>query len=148
MNEAVCNAARYAKAGYENVRIYVDVEICPDCIKTSVTADTEPFDVLGFYRKMIAYGKDEKIGPMEWGDYTASTGRSRGFWMMLTSCRNVDIDIDGKKVTLIADRPFSPECLCKTVRVLIGRLRVVRGDDILDSDGNVVKQVEEEDYDS
>ena len=50
VNEAVCNAARYAKAGYECVRIYIDVEVTPDSLRTTVTADTLPFDVQGFYK--------------------------------------------------------------------------------------------------
>ena len=109
VNEAVCNAARYAKAGYECVRIYIDVEVTPDSLRTTVTADTLPFDVQGFYKKMIALGKDESIASKEWGDYTGNSDKSRGFWMMLMSCRSVDIDVNGKAVTLVAERPFLTE---------------------------------------
>lgn len=151
VNEAVCNAARYARAGYENVRIYVDIEIAPETLSTTVTADTIPFDVLGLYRKMIAIGKDASVASEDWGDYTGSSDKSRGFWMMLTPCRHVDIDINGKSVTLVADRPFSTERLCKTICKLVGRLRIVRGKDVLDAEGkkipkkNGLGEVEEKD---
>lgn len=140
VNEAVCNAARYAKAGYECVRIYIDVEVTPDSLRTTVTADTLPFDVQGFYKKMIALGKDESIASKEWGDYTGNSDKSRGFWMMLMSCRSVDIDVNGKAVTLVAERPFLTEHVCKTIRTLVGRLRLVDGKRILTEDGKEVRK--------
>lgn len=140
VNEAVCNAARYAKVGYECVRIYIDVEVAPDSLRTTVTADTLPFDVRGFYKKMVELGKDEDIASEEWGDYTGDSDKSRGFWMMLMSCRTVDLDVNGKSVTLVAERPFLAEHVCKTVSTLVGRLRLVDGKRILTEDGKEVRK--------
>ena len=127
VNEAVCNAARYAKAGYDCVQILVDVKISWHGIETSVTADTIPFDVESFYRKMKDIAKLECYKHKDWGEYTEQSDKSRGYWLMLMPCRSVCIDISGKTVTLYADRPFSPECLSKKICTLVNRLHIVKG---------------------
>ena len=60
--------------------------------------------------------------------------------MMLMSCRSVDIDVNGKAVTLVAERPFLTEHVCKTIRTLVGRLRLVDGKRILTEDGKEVRK--------
>lgn len=122
VNEAVCNAARYAKAGPDAVRIIIDLKIAATYISTTIGADTEDFDVEAFVSKMRSYAEDPKMRGVEWGEFTGNTKKSRGFWFMLMGCRKVEIAISGKKVTLIADRPFLPSHVTKCIGELVKRL--------------------------
>lgn len=124
INEAVCNAARYAVAGHDNVCIQLDMLINDGDIKTAVQADTLPFDVLQFRKEMAELAEDENIAEMEWGDYTGHSKSSRGYWYMLMACEYLYIDTTGKKVTLCAKRPFSPNHIAKKISDLVPRLYV------------------------
>lgn len=124
VNEAVCNAARYAKAGAEAVRISISLKVAMNYISTTIGADTSDFDVVAFVDKMHSYGQDPKMKDLDWGAFTGNTGKSRGFWFMLMGCRKVEIAISGKEVTLIADRPFLPSHVSKRIGELVRRLCV------------------------
>lgn len=122
INEAVCNAARYAIAGYAHVKIHIRLFITEDDITTTISAETKPWDVELYRHNMQKLAANKILGEMEWGDYTASTSRSRGFWLMLMSCEYLYIDISGKKVSLCARRPFKQSHISKKIKDLIPRL--------------------------
>lgn len=109
VNEAVLNAAAYHVDGPEKARIRITLSIFAFDINVTVSAHTRPFDA-GRYRdelrKLLA---DKEIREMDWGDYTADSDKSRGFWYILSAVEYCTVDVDGQEITLAVPRPYNPE---------------------------------------
>ena len=124
ISEAVCNAARYSVAGEDRVSVCLDILINEGDIKTIIQADTQPFDVCQFRQDMNKLAADELLSEMDWGEYTAFSGKSRGFWYMLMACEYIFVDVTGDRITLCARRPFEQHHMTKKIGELVQRFYV------------------------
>lgn len=123
VNEAVCNAARYANDGPILAPIDITITITPnEDVAVSVASDTQPFNVEMFRDNMRKLAKDPLWCDKEWCDYTGATERSRGYWLMLMAVTYLYIRSDGKEVTLFADIPFRQENVTRKIRDIVPRL--------------------------
>ena len=95
-------------------------------IKTIVQSDTRPFDVVRFRQNLRNLADDPELAHWEWGQYTAASSKSRGYWIMLMACDYIAIDVSGKRVTLCAKRPFRPWHIRKRIQNLVPRLYLER----------------------
>ena len=128
VNEAVCNAAKYANDGPALAPIDIEVVITPgQDISVSVRSDTQPFNVEMFRDNMRKLAADDSPWKdREWCDYTGSTERSRGYWLMLMSVSYLYIRSDGKEVTLYADIPFQKEHVTRKISDIVPRLLLMK----------------------
>ena len=128
INEAVCNAAKYANDGPSLAPIDIEVVITPgQDISVSVRSDTQPFNVEMFRDNMRKLAADDSPWKdREWCDYTGSTERSRGYWLMLMSVSYLYIRSDGKEVTLYADIPFQKEHVTRKISDIVPRLLLMK----------------------
>jgi len=126
VNEAVCNAAKYANDGSALAPIDIDVVITSEDISVSVQSDTQPFNVEMFRNNMRKLAQDPAWRDREWCDYTGSTERSRGYWLMLMSVSYLYIRSDGKEVTLCADIPFQKEHVTRKISDIVPRLLLMK----------------------
>ena len=120
ISEAVCNAAKYAKAGPESVNINIKLRITMDDITTIIAADTKHFDVEHFRTHLRQLADDEIIGNMEWGDYCQEVSHGRGIWYMLMAVDYLIFDTSGKEVSLCTSR--SLKMPVKLISRLVPRL--------------------------
>ena len=124
INEAVCNAARYAIAGINEVEIRIDVYLREHDIKTVVSAQTKLFNTQRYQDKLKKLAQDPTTRDLEWGDYTADTERSRGFWFMLMSCNHLYIDSNGQRITLCARTDFNPSQIVTQIHDLVPKFLI------------------------
>lgn len=125
INEAVCNAARYAIDGPANAKITIELRVMPNDISVSIHARTHPFDAERYQKKLRELLLDPSIRSLEWGDYTADTEKSRGFWYMLMACDYMYVDAKGQFVTLFRTRNFQPDDIVITrIESLVPRFLV------------------------
>ena len=125
INEAVCNAARYALAGVKNVQIYITVRITDSDVKVSVYAETRNFDAKAYQQKLLALLDNKDVAKLQWSDYTKDTEKSRGFWYILTAVDYLVVTDNGSEVTLCARRPFDGnEDMPRTLEFLIPKFLV------------------------
>lgn len=123
VNEAVCNAAKYANNGSKLAPIDITITITPnEDVAVSVLSDTQPFNVEMFRDNMRKLANDPAWRDKNWCDYTGSTERSRGYWLMLMSVSYLYIRSDGKEVTLYADIPFRQENVTRKISDIVPRL--------------------------
>lgn len=101
IEEAVCNAARYALDGPRKAHITIVVQIMPSTISIQVLSKTHPFDAKAYQKRLQALLKDPVIRTMDWGDYVGLSDASTGFWYMLTGCDYLYLDSHGQAVTLV-----------------------------------------------
>ena len=120
--EAVCNAARYSVDGCDHAHIIIQVYITANDIKTTVKSDTRPWDVETYRDRMMQLADNEILAEMDWGKYTGNTVRSRGFWLMLTACEYLYIDVNGKEVTLCVKWPFADNHISMKIKDLIPKM--------------------------
>lgn len=124
INEAVCNAARYARAGHRNAPICIKLKLEPYSMSAIIIGETVSFDANGYLGKMqeLAAGKYKD---MDWGDYTHDSIGGRGFFYMLEACDFVTISSNGNIVTLHTPLPIDTEMRSRTkIWQLVSRLRV------------------------
>jgi len=131
VNEAVCNAARYCVDGLQNAEIEIELRIMQADIATTIRAKTKPFDVVLYRKQLLKLLEDKAICNMEWGDYTADTEKSRGFWYMLTACDYLYMADDGQEITLCAMTPYNPHELTTKIGNLIPRFFIKKNGVIL-----------------
>lgn len=124
INEAVCNAAKYAAAGYKNAPICINLKLEPYSMSAIIIGDTVVFDAHRYWQKMqeLASGPYKE---MDWGDYTHDSISGRGFFYMLEACDYVTISPDGSIVTLHTPLPVDAALRSRTkIWQLVSRLRV------------------------
>ena len=109
MNEAVCNAAKYSLDGPAKAKIIIQLRTTPDDVALAVLARTRPFDATRYQRELRALLLRPEIRSLEWGDYTADTEKSRGFWYILMACDYMYMDAKGQSVTICRSRKFDPD---------------------------------------
>jgi len=121
LNEAVCNAAKYSMDGIQNANIEIKLKITKYDISTTIRSHTQAFDVNLYRDNLLKLIKNKEIYDMEWGDYTANTENSRGFWYMLTACDYLYMDSKSQDVTLCARVPYEPENFTTKIGNLVPR---------------------------
>lgn len=126
VNEAVCNAAKYANDGVNEAPIDIEIVITSEDVSVSVFSDTRPFNVEMFRDNMRKLANDPAWCDKEWCDYTGDTERSRGYWLMLMSVSYLYIRADGKEVTLCADIPFKKEHVTRKISDIVPRLLLMK----------------------
>lgn len=124
INEAVCNAAKYSVAGIKNVKIKIELKIMQHDVMVSVFANTRPFDAKEYQKNLLELLKNPAISKMDWGDYTADSEMSRGFWYMLTAVDFLSIDKNGANITLCSRIPFKEKAISTKIEYLVTKFRV------------------------
>lgn len=122
VNEAICNAARYALDGPEQAKIHLQILMNTTDIKTSISSVTTPWDAISFRQHLRSLADSPETGRLDWGDYTGTTAMSRGYWIMLMACDYIVTDSHGQRITLCARRPFRSWHVRKTIQNLVPRL--------------------------
>lgn len=120
--EAVFNAARYAKVGYELAEITITAKVFETDVKISIESDSREFDVEALRRKIKSIACDKHWTGKDFGEYTGHDPSGRGFWLMLMACEFLYLDYSGKKVTLCTSYPFDPQLISRNVNILASRL--------------------------
>ena len=130
VDEAVCNAARYAVDEITNVEVTIQTVITPETdIKVRIASVTQAFDALAHREKLmhLAYEPDNK--GRDFGDVFLASTVSRGFWMMMTAVDYLIVEADGSAVTLSVSLPYKQDKKKKpTTRmdILVNRFLVRR----------------------
>ena len=106
VNEAVCNAARYSVDGMMQARIFIKVVLSENDLSVKVSSKTRPFNAEEYQQTLKKLAADPKLSEMDWGEYTAATEISRGFWYMLEAVDYLVVESDGSEVTLSARIPY------------------------------------------
>lgn len=107
INEAVCNAARYALAGPEIALITVRIRVDPKGIKTTVKSITKEVDMMYYREKLRKYAANKDFKGKDWQDVWEGKDAGRGFWLMLSSCDYIFVDRYGQYIELHTPRPYS-----------------------------------------
>ncbi|MBP2629493.1 MAG: hypothetical protein H6Q70_121 [Firmicutes bacterium] len=131
VNEAVCNAARYALNGVQNAEIEIKLKTTEYDISATIRAKTHPFDVEHYRNELLKLLSNKELCNMEWGDYTADTEKSRGFWYMLTACDYLYMDDDGQEITLCARAPYDSKSFTTKIGHLVPRFFIKKNGVIL-----------------
>lgn len=124
VNEAVCNAARYSIQGPYAAEIKIKMRITDCDITVSVFSKTVPFDAIQYRDRLLKLTDNPQIAAMDWGDYTANTEKSRGFWYMLTACDYLYMAEDGQQITLCARTPCQSQNFTTKIGDLVPRFFV------------------------
>lgn len=124
VNEAVCNAAKYAVKGHREADITISLKLDNYSMTAIVIGNTKPFDTAMFLSKMKKLAEGE-CKDMEWGDYTHDNIGGRGFFYMLEACDYVTLSPNGNVVMLHCSLPITLEQKKrKKLWQLISRLQV------------------------
>lgn len=129
VNEAVCNAVRYGLAGIDDTRIVIFVYVTDYDLKTTVKAETAPFDVEAYKVQLEALAKEK--GELDWADYTGDSEKSRGFWYMLMACDQVTLTEDGNSVTLASRLPFDEALMLRKIKELVPRFLIQKREGVI-----------------
>lgn len=121
INEAVCNAARYAVVGPEKVFIKVMIRVDPNEIKTKVESVTKKTDILCYREKLRGYAVNEDFKGKDWQDAWNGKTAGRGFWLMLSACDYIFVDRYGQHVELHASIPFIEETMQFKMEKVVSR---------------------------
>lgn len=131
VNEAVCNAARYAVKGPSEAEIKIKLQITESDVTVTISSLTVPFDVVRYRENLLKLVENPDVSKMEWGDYTGDTDKSRGFWYMLTACDYLYMAEDGQQITLCARVPFNPNKFTTKIGDLVPRFYIEKNGVIL-----------------
>ena len=124
VNEAVCNAARYAKAGPSNTDVEIDVEITESDLSVVVRSDTRHSDAKKIQMQLRSLAANPKLASKDWGDYTLASDMSRGFWYMLMACDYVLVESDMSSVKLSVGLPHHERDLERSISFLVPKFFV------------------------
>ena len=124
VNEAVINAAKYSIYGINAAEIEIEIHVTDSDISISIHSVTRPFDVKKYRNQMKILLNDPKVKDLDWGDYTAQTERSRGFWYMLTACDYLYMDINGEEITLCVRKDSLNKQLTTRISQLVPRFLI------------------------
>lgn len=124
VNEAVCNAARYAKAGAYEVDVDINVEISETDLSVTVKANTMPSNAKDIQSRLRKLAENPKWRSKDWGDYTQLTEMSRGFWYMLQACDYVLVESDLSLVKISARIPYKEHEMNRTIGFLVPKFFV------------------------
>lgn len=122
INEAVCNAAKYAVEGDEKAAIRIELLVTDDDVTAAVACLTKPFDAEGYRQDLRRLASKNK--KLTWSDYTGDSERSRGFWLMLMAVDFLYIATDGNRISLNVSRPWKKETATKLIGDLVPRFFV------------------------
>lgn len=131
VNEAVCNAARYAIKGPSEAEIKIKLQITESDVTVTVRSATVLFDVIRYRERLESLSNNPEISKMEWGDYTGDTDRSRGFWYMLAACDYLYMAEDGQQITLCARAPYDSKKFTTKISDLVPRFYIEKNGVIL-----------------
>lgn len=124
INEAVCNAARYSVEGHERAQIHLELVVTEEDVTASISCLTQPFNAEAYRQELWRMAERDEMRSMAWSDYTGTSARSRGFWMMLMAVDFLCVDVNGDKVTLCASRPWDDGMVTKEIGILAERFFV------------------------
>lgn len=132
VDEAVLNALRYGKQGYDAEKVDVEVRVTESDITTVVISDCRIFDVPSFRDKLRRMAANPQLANMRWGDYTAYLQRSRGYWLMLQFCEYLYLAVSGKRVSLVSRIPFRADFVLRDrIKDLVPRFFVESKDGVI-----------------
>lgn len=131
VNEAVCNAARYSVFGPAAAQIKIKLQITDCDISLTVMSQTRPFHAMRYKEQLVRLLDDKNFADMDWGDYTADTEKSRGFWYMLSGCDYLYIAEDGQEITLSTRTPYDKKYFTAKIKDLVPRFFVKKNEVIL-----------------
>jgi hypothetical protein len=100
VNEAVCNAARYAKAGNAMAPIRIKIELEATGIKTTVESETFPAEMLDYREKLRGFSINTEYKGKTWQEVWKDQLSGRGFWLMLSACDYIVVEKHGQRVIL------------------------------------------------
>lgn len=131
LNEAVCNAAKYALDGAENVEIHIDITVNEDDIRLNIKAATEHWNAEEYRNQLKKLSDDEYWGDKDWGDYTNNSNKSRGIWLMLTGCEYMYFSSYGQDVTLFFSTHTKTKKVTYNIRDLVHRFFIQNEDGVI-----------------
>ena len=130
VDEAVCNAARYAVDEITNMEVTIQTVITPETdIKVRIASVTQAFDALAHREKLMRLAYEPDNNGRDFGDVFLASTVSRGFWMMMTAVDYLIVEADGSAVTLSVSLPYRQDKKNKpTTRmdILVNRFLVRR----------------------
>lgn len=124
VNEAVVNAAKYSIFGIDEAEITIIVRITLTDVAVIIKSITRPFSADHYRQQLYQLMVDDEIKELPWGDYTADTEKSRGFWYMLTACEYLIIKDDGNEVTLCIRRDSPSNELDTKIKQLVPKFLI------------------------
>ena len=124
INEAVCNAAKYALDGDDKAAIKLELAITEDDVTASIACPTKHFDADRYRQDLQSLAANKQYRLLPWSDYTGVSARSRGFWLMLMAVDYLYIRHDGNSISLNVSRPWRQDVVTKTIGELVPRFLV------------------------
>lgn len=121
VNEAVCNAARYAKEGNDNVKVHLKIEIESTGIKTTIESKTIPVDMLAYRNKLKNFSMNPEHQGQTWQEAWKDQLSGRGFWLMLSACDYIFVDRYGQRVVLHTPKAFQKGLIQYQMEEIISR---------------------------
>lgn len=123
IDEAVCNATKYALCGSDKANIKIRLKIEDTAIEVKIESDTKKFNAWEQKEKLQYYAKTK--GSMDWQDVWRDEEKvsGRGFWLMLSACDYLWVEKDGTAVTLHTPRPNG--CYQSKIENIVSRFFVI-----------------------
>ena len=132
VDEAILNALRYGKQGYDSEKVDVEIRLTESDITTVIISDSRLFDVSSFRANLRRLAANPQLANMRWGEYTAYLQRSRGYWLMLQFSEYVYLAASGKRVSLVSRIPFRVDyVLHDRIKDLVPRLFIESKDGVI-----------------
>ncbi len=127
VDEAVGNAAKYAVKGLAEAEVHIQIRISENDITVRVASDTQSFNAKDYQMQLRELANDPKFSSLDWGDYTGTTDRSRGFWFMLQAVEYLVIAEDSSYVSLSTSIPYREKRLDTSIGFLVPKFIVDSG---------------------
>ena len=121
LNEAVCNAARYAKEGNDSVQINLKIELEGSGIKTTIESKTIPVDMLVYRDKLKCFSMSPDHKGKNWQEAWKNQLSGRGFWLMLSACDYIFVERFGQRVVLHTPKTFQKGLIQHQMDEIISR---------------------------
>jgi len=102
INEAVCNALLYGKAGPNRTEVKISIWVDKGYMAVRIFSESKGFNVRSYREKMLDMAK-EMDG--DWAVALRESIRGRGLWMMLTGADKVIYNEFGNEVMLVTKIP-------------------------------------------
>ncbi len=127
VDEAVVNAAKYDVRGMAEAEVHTQIRISENDITVRVSSKPQSFNAKNYQMQLRELANDPKMGNLDWGDYTGTTDRSRGFWYMLQAVEYLVVAEDGSYVSLSASIPYREKRMDTSISFLVPKFNVDSG---------------------
>ncbi|MGN8837216.1 hypothetical protein ACTNCI_09630 [Mitsuokella jalaludinii] len=127
VNEAVCNACRYAGSGVDETPVAISILLTESELRAVIRGSRfegtlSPTEIQKRMRHLIQHAANAN---KDWGEYVRDSERGTGFWFMLQAVDYLILDADDGSVTLSTHRQMLPPN--RKIRYLVPKFFVRKG---------------------